>query len=151
MDGLTLLIASYAALVSTGVAVVQWKEARRIARIREAMKRPPVKPVPVVTVNRDRERVGVAIEDSIPIPDDPDGHHTVGILVGPGTQGDALLAECEIGYGTYRFSMENSGLKKGDTLALKIMTDAPDLEISTLTGSDASQAYLEARKQEARA
>ncbi len=57
----------------------------------------------------------------------------------------------EVFDGTYRFSMEKCGLKKGDTLVLKIMTDAPDLEISTLTGSDASQAYLKARKQEARA
>ncbi len=61
------------------------------------------------------------------------------------------MAEHEIRDGTYGFNFAQSGLKKGDTLVLKIMTDAPDMKISTLTGSDASQAYLEDRKREAAA
>ena len=56
----------------------------------------------------------------------------------------------ELEHGTYMFNIAKSGLKKGDTLTLKIMSNAPDLEISTLTGSAASQAYLKAGKQEAR-
>ena len=84
MDGVTLVIASLALYLSTAVAVVQWREGRRISRIRKAMKRPPVKPVPMVIVNRKRERIGVALEDSIPIPDDPDGHHMVKVLLDPG-------------------------------------------------------------------
>ena len=81
MDGITLVIASYAACVSTAVAVVLWKEGRRISRIRKAMERRPVKPVPLVVVNRKRERIGVALEGSTPIPDDPDGHHMAKVLL----------------------------------------------------------------------
>lgn len=39
---------------------------------------------PIRSGSEVRERVGVALEDSIPIPDDPDGHHTVKVLLDSG-------------------------------------------------------------------
>lgn len=34
----------------------------------------------------DGTRIGVAVEDSIPIPDDPDGYHTVEVLLDSGNE-----------------------------------------------------------------
>ena len=36
--------------------------------------------------SNERERIGVAIKDSIPIPDDPDGYHTVEVQIDSGSE-----------------------------------------------------------------